>query len=226
LRNAEGYATLADGIPCPYGSPGDRLWLKETFKIMHTDSLHAYPELQDGRPIQQGNPDEEEFPMRVPIYRATDPDIELSIEDENGDEKVSGWKPSIFMPRWASRITLEVTERRVARVQEISEADAIAEGVEAVSGSYMPAWKLYGQTGGATMIARHSYQTLWNSINLEPKPILKGKKIVGYECYPWSNEDFDAAYPGVRLTGLYRGLPLMAVENPFVWCISFKRIKP
>lgn len=79
---------------------GDHLWVRETWQ----DGDYALNE------------------PRGPVYRATDPDWETG----------EGWKwiPSIHMPKWASRITLEVMEVRVQRLQEISEEDAKAEGVE------------------------------------------------------------------------------------------------
>lgn len=98
---------------CPYGQPGDRLWVRET----HFDAKR----LNEGRIL----------------YRA------------DGDVSRFGWTPSIHMPRSASRITLEVTGVRVERLQDISEADAVAEGV---------VWE-QGQT------AINVFETLWESIN-------------------------------------------------------------
>ena len=71
------------------------------------------------------------------------------------------------MPRWASRITLEIISVRVERLNEISEADAIAEGIEKVP----QGWRRYGplvNPSGSNQklaLARDSYQTLWESIN-------------------------------------------------------------
>ena len=189
---------------CPYGVPGDRLWVKETFveypPLLPTDShgtvhYHADDEHDGVRPW-------------------------------NGQK----WKPSIFMPRWASRITLEIEYVRVQRLQEISEEDAIAEGIEPIvsMGTYRT-WKNYAPGLPAHVTAIESYRTLWNSINLKPKPIEErgadGKKhIVGYISFPWSNEDFDVVYPGAREAGLYRGKPLTVVANPWVWALTFKRV--
>lgn len=77
-------------------------------------------------------------------------------------------RPSIFMPRWASRITLLVDDVRVERLQDISEADAIAEGIERDGEvGNEPAWKHYpdGSPAGGWLDPRESYRTLWNSIN-------------------------------------------------------------
>lgn len=108
---------------CPFGQVGDRLWVRETFADVNTDGGPAF------------------------TYRA-DHDLKFCLDDEspvdydrypgknfamwcsdlwNGEDGHS-WSPSIHMPRWASRITLEITAVRVERLQNISEADAIAEG--------------------------------------------------------------------------------------------------
>jgi hypothetical protein len=80
------------------------------------------------------------------------------------------WRPSIFMHRWASRITLDITAIRMERLQDISEADATAEGVEQMHIGNEPAcvWRDYqlkGDTHFACTCARESYRTLWESIN-------------------------------------------------------------
>lgn len=106
---------MAKLAPCPYGTPGDRLWVRETFAPADSDDARA------GRWE----------------YRA-----------DNPDPLCMKWKPSIFMPRSASRLTLEVTGVCVERLQQISEADAKAEGV--------------GYHVGGPVLA---YRTLWKSIN-------------------------------------------------------------
>lgn len=76
------------------------------------------------------------------------------------------WKPSIFMPRKHSRITLRITDVRAERLQEIDEGDAIAEGVEQYQRSYGTAYLDYRGDPGAFFInARISFSTLWDSIN-------------------------------------------------------------
>jgi hypothetical protein len=90
-------------VHCPHGTPGDRLWVRETW-------AHE----RDGT----GCPDDTGV-----LYRATDP----GWDDEGTGLR---WRPSIFMPRIASRILLEITDVRVQRLQEISDEDARAEGID------------------------------------------------------------------------------------------------
>ena len=91
---------------CPYGQPGeDRLYARETWAAPHAYD-HLPPRL---------------IPQDARIHYA-------ATEDRGG----LLWRPSIHMPRWASRITLEVTGVRVERLQDISEADAVAEGCKPI----------------------------------------------------------------------------------------------
>ena len=106
-----------DGGPCqrqcPYGQPGDRLWVRESFCPIYPQDPHY----NSGRPIEYD-------------YRAT-----YKHGDRLGDliGAKKKWKPSIHMPRAASRITLEVTDVRVERLGDVSESDARAEGVQSVA---------------------------------------------------------------------------------------------
>lgn len=108
-------------IPCPYGVPGDRLWVRETW-AMHP-RLDAYSPSEAARRTEH----------RQAWYRAT----HLRDDLTEPPESFFRWRPSIHMPRWASRLTLEVTDVRVERVQDISEGDVRAEGVrlDAVPGT-------------------------------------------------------------------------------------------
>ena len=94
------------GFACPYGQPGgDRLYVRETWAAPHAYD-HLPPRL---------------IPKDARIHYA-------ATEDRGG----LLWRPSIHMPRWASRITLEVTGVRVETLQDISEADAVAEGCKPI----------------------------------------------------------------------------------------------
>ena len=99
----DGIIEVAGVLYCPYGVPGDTLWVREMWAM--ADNGHTYYRA--------------DYPASIPM-RAT--------KLFGG----TGWKPSIHMPRSASRLTLEVINVRVERVQEISEEDAIAEGVASV----------------------------------------------------------------------------------------------
>jgi hypothetical protein len=121
------------GFPCPYGAPGDRLWVRETWATMfYTYGL-------------------ESTPSECTIYRADHPNA----------TSITGWRPSIHMPRSESRITLEVTGVRVERVQDISEADARAEGLSWVT----PTWGVPGKAEAWHSDPREAFRALWDGIN-------------------------------------------------------------
>jgi len=131
--------TAPTPVHCPYGGPGDRLWVRETHQIYATD-IDSKP---DDREFETGRG----FSVN---YKADGNGImELWDEDEGIVER---WRPSIFMPRWASRITLEVANVRVQRVQDISEEDALADGVDRTNTS-LPGY------------AQERFRRLWESIN-------------------------------------------------------------
>jgi hypothetical protein len=119
-------------VPSPYGQPGDRLWVRETFATGY------------GAVFYKADDDLATCGMVVP------------------------WKPSIFMPRELSRITLEIAGVRVERVQDISEKDARAEGCEPMHRDDL------GQT---FRTYRRGYQSLWDSIN--------AKRGYGWDANPW-----------------------------------------
>lgn len=132
---------------CPYGQPGDRLWVREAYFGNHF--LHPH------------EPAEE----RELHYRA-DP-----LPDFEGEETEIRWRPSIHMPRWASRITLEVTGVRVERLQDISDADEEAEGHPGCPVCGGCGWINSGPDGGwqcdetGCGESQHWYRGLWEQIN-------------------------------------------------------------
>lgn len=107
---------------CPFGAVGDRLWVRETWQGPLVGYDDAYSMFKDPTPFQK---------VENCVYRADGgPCPEFTDAD---DELKQGWRPSIHMPRWASRITLEITGVRVERLNNISEADAIDEGLAEIS---------------------------------------------------------------------------------------------
>ncbi|HBT3219974.1 morphogenetic protein [Klebsiella pneumoniae] len=102
--------------PCPFGSVGDRIWVRETFQgpLFDFDLMDSY--CKDSTPFEKS-----EFC----VYKADGvPAPEFYDAD---DELHSCWRPSIHMPRWASRILLEITDVRVERLQSITLGDICKE---------------------------------------------------------------------------------------------------
>jgi hypothetical protein len=104
----------------PYGGRGDRLWVRETWNAIHA---HHDGEIDVAQQIPKARG------TWSAVYAATD-----SQRDEHRDDRGFGWRPGIHMPRWASRITLDVTSVRVERLHAITEADAWAEGIDEIDG--------------------------------------------------------------------------------------------
>jgi len=138
---------VSDRILCPYGTVGDRLWVRETFYCDH----FRYPDA----PIDEMS--------KLLEYRADHEcrnwEAGCPCRDEYGR---SSWRSSRFMPRWASRITLEVTGVRVERVQCISPEDAAAEGTPGVIG---PLRVNSGPPAESFLSATYGFMQLWNAIN-------------------------------------------------------------
>lgn len=138
---------LFGNFRCPHGSVGDRLWVREShwwFKDEPDHSCGYYPPKLTQEDV---------------MYRA------------DGDDGRRTWRPSIHMPRWASRITLEITDVRVERLNSISEEDARAEGIvshrigtgDARTGM-RTAWGLADEQAWA-FTPEQAYQDLWERIN-------------------------------------------------------------
>ena len=133
-------------MPCPYGQPGDRLWVRETWAAhwMYDDVPHS---------VARSN--------RCDLQRtdnrwfAADGDGAPSQHGSEPNGLRGRWRPSIHTPRWASRITLEITGVRVERLQDIRETDAQAEGAEPL---------LVPPDGGSTVYTE-GYRHLWEQIN-------------------------------------------------------------
>ena len=185
------YATDADDSPVcsdgnerplvpPYGPVGGRMWVRETHAIESTSEYEGDPGIDPPEgPVHWINDGGSRYRL-IPRYRATAPDTLLEISGEGAMR----WTPAIHMFRKNSRITLEITDVRCERLMAISEADAIAEGIEKLPCGL---WKNYTPGNRPTpgfAMALNSYVTLWESIN-------------GPDS--WNT-------------------------NPWVWCISFKRI--
>lgn len=134
-------------VVCPYGQPGDRLWVRETWACFGGDE---YTYQKDRLAVS--------YRATWDTDRATDfPRASLGYIP--GDR----WRPSIYMPRWASRITLEITKVRVERVQDITNEDAYAEGCD---------FRLANTPNHA-----NAFAILWDNIN--------AKRRFGWDENPW-----------------------------------------
>jgi hypothetical protein len=143
---------LSGPYQCPHGVPGDRLWVRESFGI------------EDGRVVRPSlNHPMSSFGDEV-FYRSNDPNL-----------PGMKWKPSIHMPRALSRITLEITDVRVERVQEISIEDMDREGVDLEGGIAGDAFNEaeHFAIGGCPMLHHpeiYGFAALWDSINGKKHP--------------------------------------------------------
>ncbi len=140
---------------CPFGQPRDRLWVRETHAIFQTHGQHRADGVRWG---PWGGLPTTLSPMggEIAYYREgfdrCDPDR---------------WRPSIHMPRWACRLVLEITAVRVERLQAITEADAVAEGLsQSESGSWLP---------GPCDHPEWAFHQLWAQVYGEP----------AWEANPW-----------------------------------------
>lgn len=165
---------------CPYGRPGDRLWVRETCFI------------NDYRDAKV--PVDERANVDV-VYRA-DP-----LPDWEGEESLITWRPSIHMPRWASRILLEITAVRVERLQEVTEDQARAEG--------MLSWTFEECDGDPRLDGQPCTTTNWH---WEPQK----NECSGYGCAEYA------------FAGLWKAINGESTwdANPWVWVVEFKVIKP
>ncbi|HAV2259367.1 hypothetical protein [Raoultella ornithinolytica] len=129
---------------CPFGAIGDRIWVRETFRVHSraTDvATLVYKASERNSWTEQTH--------RVPVAVCNKPAT---------PEK---WTPSLHMPRWASRILLEITDVRVERINSISQEDAQAEGLE------LTGWRpTYSDpdSGGEVMTPYDNFAELWSSI--------------------------------------------------------------
>ncbi|EDE2075756.1 hypothetical protein GBD53_20895 [Salmonella enterica] len=137
-------------ISCPFGAVGDRIWVRETYQGPLFDYEHMESYLEDSSKFEK---------PEFCVYRADgNPAPEFYDADDNLH---CGWRPSIHMPRWASRILLEITDVRVERLNSISQEDAQAEGME------LTGWRpTYSDpdSGGEVWTPYDNFAQLWESI--------------------------------------------------------------
>ena len=191
---------------CPYGKVGDILYVRETF---------SGPDwLMDVPPSEWGKN------QRIWYWA-------------DGDPLAGDWtwpKPSIHMPRWVSRIDLEITGVRIEWLQDISEEDALAEGLHEelnciigchCNGGYHQeiTGDRYFYDGGneeGYLDPVNAFSALWDSINAAPSPVKNNGKITSYLSYPWED---------VRARREHRGKAWQGYGNPLVYVVEFKKVE-
>lgn len=205
--------SLCQTIKSPFGQPGDILWVRETTEsdVDICDSVILSKYSADNKPV---------------LYS--------QCEDKEYNGSIAHWWyskqscPSIHMPRWASRLSLPVTGVRVERVQDISEDDAIAEGLKAISkdGGITTKYGIPDKDGypGSDDIgwdwvdwnisSIEAYKHLWNSIYATPQPVKTKDLISHYESYPW---DINSSDQRTEINGV----PHLCYPNPWVFVSTF-----
>lgn len=155
-----------NSVICPFGKAGDRLWVRETWQFYDwteygepciryaADDARLWPEIED----------EQTGLKLMDVWAALSDPENYAIDNRAADRR---WRPSIHMPRWACRIVPEVTGIRVERLQDISESDCIAEGIERFATVGGSAWRDYSGGSGFSVRDQHStrssFRSLWTS---------------------------------------------------------------
>ena len=144
---------IIDRVFCPYGPVGTRLWVRETWAV----------------PVEYDDTAPRDIPQDVPVQYAVESMALNGREGAIRSDCRGRWRPSIHMPRWASRILLEVEDVRLERVQDISDLDALAEGIQVIGRT-----EVNDLSRGKF---RHAFRALWDSIN--------AKRGHGWDKNPW-----------------------------------------
>ncbi|MDN8038526.1 hypothetical protein [Burkholderia vietnamiensis] len=154
------HTRTGDCYVCPHGDAGDRLWVRETHEVRRIGT----ETFEGARPTRR---------YAGIAYQADDGRAEVDIDLDTFqalDAKESrGWTPSIHMPRWASRITLEITRVRAERLQAISWDDAIAEGIKDPRRAAVRIDPIDGTVA--------QFRQLWDSLN--------ASRGHGWDANPW-----------------------------------------
>jgi hypothetical protein len=196
---------------CPYGQPGDRLWVRETWRYADwTEDGYPWIEYQadSAKSLRDSQLPPEWSERVIDIWAMLSEEENFAIDGRAADRK---WRPSIHMPRWASRITLEVTGVRVERLQGISNEEAQAEGCFFTD---------YGRRCG------HSGNG-WTEVGTCPSPDAHHPQNNGWmwdktsgpdECLSAARWAFANLWESINGAGSWDA-------NPWVWVVAFKRVE-
>ena len=192
---------------CPYGQLGDRLWVREAFEVIDFEGSES---LGDGRRFNYlqepqvqlaylADPDDADAPwVTMPGH------CETRIKEKR--------YPSIYMPRWASRITLEVAAIRIERLQEIREDDAVAEGIAPL---FTPEDMAKGPEFDLDPMPWANY--LWHGH--------VGKTITASQSDAWAHQFSSYSDARGSFSSLWQSINAKKhpwESNPWVWVVEFK----
>ena len=186
-----------DPILCPFGQPGDRLWVCEGWRLWGP-SFDGEADLMRGKIDHPEDPEWAAMLKRRVEYRE-------GSDDAACNSAIDGWRPSIHMPRWASRITLELTSVRVERLDEISENDAKAEGI---TSREIP--RHWGRDVG--------WSADWSRVGSPNKYALNGITTEADICLATARHAFWNLWESIYGLGSWDAKPL-------VWVLEFKRVE-
>lgn len=203
------YTGMAE-VLCPYGQPGDLLWVREAWQYANwtDDGLPFIGYRASGVTLLCEAFPESWTERLIDIWAELSEEGNFQIDSRASDRR---WRPSIHMPRWVSRITLEITGARVERLQEISEADAVAEGCRARPFPG-PWWQGYCDVNGEL----HHQQAVGDQ---PPDWMIDPKRMA------------DAPHLDLTAVDDFRGIwlslhgPDSWGANPWVWALTFDVIR-
>ncbi|MDV1214346.1 hypothetical protein VC596_09040 [Citrobacter freundii] len=150
---------------CPYGQPGDRIWVRETFRV-HSRATDLATLVYKASERQSWT----EQTHRVPVSVCNKPAV------------IEKWTPSIHMPRWASRILLDITDVRVERLNSISQADSIAEGAPPSHPSIDVVSRQFGYPDFSRSWFGQTWQSIYGDDSWQANPwvwVIEFKRIEG-----------------------------------------------
>lgn len=189
------YSRLYLNIKCPYGKVGDTLWVRENW--WHERGIGFENAAFDDGYFVQG-----------------DGKIKQYIPDWHPTKAVWRKRPSIYMPKWACRIFLEITGIRVEKVQDIDAIGAANEGI------YFPENQFH-----TPLEYVMKFSELWDSINAKPKPAKKNPYTNAPElckvAYPWADVREETII--TQKASKFYNCKVYIVGNPYVWAEEFKR---
>jgi hypothetical protein len=193
-------------IRCPYGKPGGFCYVKETHYRWTGCGVSPSHWIK--------SPDGDRYNARGYIGEREN--------DALHDRSAASVKiPSIFMPRWASRLPLRINDIRIEQLQKITPQDCEREGITGktlASPVRGQPYEIYSNQDGLEYTSPvEAFRALWNSIYAKPKPKTSRGEITHYESYPWSEADRDP-----RET--IKGKPHYCYFAPFVWVLTFERV--